>query len=909
MIQKIVSFDPSFGGLVRLQILDLSRNRLRSAPAEAFSYLSWLTNLNLDLNSWNCSCQLLELAAVLSTFIQQPDKTLYNGRRMVCVSVDNSAVTTVLELTEANCVPSNQNITLRIEARGRVTPHRYARDLAVTAVICFIGGVCLTLLVVLIYYQVSRRKKLKESKRQKEEEERSSTVVNHPVNHLDVDEKRRDLFWQAHRSQPWNREAMTLDPWTGGHGSQFGYRTDENVQFRCPDCSTKGQRGTGSNQMRRNNRTNGGMETEKERETRRMRMMTEEERRRLEQRILSRDMHNKLLSRSNTNSSSHPWKETFFQANREIGEVNRTEMEGKSRGQELLHCESCHRTNRPPEQTMRQGRIHTNMKDLAWFEGVHPQYRQMDRVRIVNHNQFDTKKNIELRREQRNVTFDLESSRSREQGSSQGEDKRKEEARSSRDKKRGKRDKAKVQSSRLLKVKLNLNPLRKSKVHPKRKTELDHSEKSSSKKSKDKRQNESGKKTKGSGEKTKRSKPKGSTEDAAKEKKGEDRGEGEQERKSSSKQEKIEQGSTEGDQGEGTHPENSGLSDTANTADQSASALAIGQGQHLQGGSLQYKESAQLSPQHPVSLSGIGGNHTTNLSLLGSAGSQLTGSSLSLQGENFLLNTMAPGSLFPSGPANSVAPCTAISGPNMAPSVAPDSVSLQPGEALMSPATSLLANTVYANPLQASAIHTSPLNTTQPAGLASGLAANPAVDPAPMQCLSQSKPPPDSSPLVARLKAEAQGPGLQTGEGVYPNLPTQAPPSVNSLSWVTPPAHGPVTTVENLSNNNSQTETEGVHAGSTVHMSAGGAALTEGPAAGLPGGSMQGEDVSVSGASAPSMSTQSVSSTGDTYAAAALLQQEYLSEEGGSSPRRKLRLVLPEKTSSRPPTALERKIR
>lgn len=64
----------SFRGLVSLTTLDLSRNRLSSAPVDAFSYLTWLTNLNLDLNSWNCSCQLLELADFLSTFIQQPDK-------------------------------------------------------------------------------------------------------------------------------------------------------------------------------------------------------------------------------------------------------------------------------------------------------------------------------------------------------------------------------------------------------------------------------------------------------------------------------------------------------------------------------------------------------------------------------------------------------------------------------------------------------------------------------------------------------------------------------------------------------------------------------------------------------------------------------------------------------------------
>lgn len=55
------------------------------------------------------------------------------------MSADNPAVTTVLELTEANCVPSNQNITVQIESMGSVTPRIYARDLAITAVICFIG--------------------------------------------------------------------------------------------------------------------------------------------------------------------------------------------------------------------------------------------------------------------------------------------------------------------------------------------------------------------------------------------------------------------------------------------------------------------------------------------------------------------------------------------------------------------------------------------------------------------------------------------------------------------------------------------------------------------------------------------------------------------------------------------------
>lgn len=55
------------------------------------------------------------------------------------MSADNPAVSTVLELSEANCVPSNQNITVQIEATGSVTALVYARDLALTAVICFTG--------------------------------------------------------------------------------------------------------------------------------------------------------------------------------------------------------------------------------------------------------------------------------------------------------------------------------------------------------------------------------------------------------------------------------------------------------------------------------------------------------------------------------------------------------------------------------------------------------------------------------------------------------------------------------------------------------------------------------------------------------------------------------------------------
>uniref|UniRef100_A0A3B3SBU9 LRRCT domain-containing protein n=1 Tax=Paramormyrops kingsleyae TaxID=1676925 RepID=A0A3B3SBU9_9TELE len=46
----------SFHGLPQLRRLDLSRNRLRSTP-DAFSYLTWLSALNLDYNQWNCTCE------------------------------------------------------------------------------------------------------------------------------------------------------------------------------------------------------------------------------------------------------------------------------------------------------------------------------------------------------------------------------------------------------------------------------------------------------------------------------------------------------------------------------------------------------------------------------------------------------------------------------------------------------------------------------------------------------------------------------------------------------------------------------------------------------------------------------------------------------------------------------------
>ncbi|KAM4552326.1 uncharacterized protein lrrc53 [Odontesthes bonariensis] len=932
----------SFHGLVSLKTLDLSRNRLSSAPAEAFSYLSWLTSLNLDLNTWNCTCELLELAAVLSTFIQQPDKTLYNGRKMVCVSADNPAVTTVLELTEANCVPSNQNITVQIETRGSITPQLYARDLAITAVICFIGGVGLTLLAVFIYYQVSRRKKLKESRRLEEEEQRNGTVANH-ISHLNVSERTRDFLLQANSSHPWNKEAMTSDSKTYSHGGHFKSRAEENGSYlQCPHCNTDRMM---PNPMRRDNWMNGGIEVEGDQERRIRRMMMEEERRRtgIQHGNLSRD---KIDLHGNTNSSFHPPREISTQRTEtslsyktgKYMDNHRANVEAKVRGYETLHCKSCHRTYRPSDHDVRQGRIRSNPTDSALFDDFPSQHRLVDRKKN-DHHKFDDTKRTELRRDSRNVTFDLGSPRI-----SQGKKKMVEEAGTSRDKDKIMERTHKVQSSRLLKVKLNLNPLRKSKVLPRRNNEQGHTEKGSSKKSKEKSKEKrqsikegegrgsirkSSKRNKNTREKIKKSSETGgSAKEGEKEKEDKQKEEGGQKSKTSAKKKKTtslsEQDSPEdtvGDQAENSHPESSRPEDNTTASAQSVSAAVSAQAQSMQ--SSQYQGAGlapggtQLSYQHPFSLISADKNRTSNFSLLGSAGPQPTGSSLSLQAGNRLLHPTSAGStaLLPGGPTNPTDPGITFSGPSMALRGATGSLGGKAAGEIMSSVPSLLAHSVHANTLQSSSIHTPHLNTSQTTGHPLNVA-NPAVNPTPSNP-SESQLPSNGSPLVATLKADSVQ-SIQTGEGQL-QLPTESQTLLtkeslsdqgqNEISAVTPQAGKPMTTVESISNNNSQTETEHVPGGSTVNMPAEDVTLTEGLAVGGLGEGKQVAGASVSGVSAPSMSTPSGSSPGAAPAAAPLLQQEYLSEEGGSSPRRKLRLVLPEKTSSRPPTSLERKIR
>lgn len=759
-------------------------------------------------------------------------------------------------------------------------------------------------LTVLFYCKVILKEKVKRRIKEKLEE----VEKNIAAKRSEVREKRRELFLQAKSRLPWNGDVMPSDPGTDDLDQQVKSQVyDSDSYFWCSDCTIKGQRGMGPNAMSWNHGISTKMEGDEEIEERGVRMMTEQEKRRLgtRQAAFSRDL-------PNTNSSSHPRTESYSRTSyTEIGEGYRTDMEGDSKGHETLQCKACHRTYRLPEQNIkyRKGRIPTNTRDLALFNGFPSQYGRIDEGVNHNFNLFDTIKTTDFRREAKNVSFDLERLRTFRYESNE---KRGEEGQTSRDEEsdRGRIHKSKVQSNRSVKVKLNLSPLRKSKIHPKRRAKQGHSDKRSSKKSKDEEQigkergerkgrGSSGQKTNKSREKMKKStKTKGSTEDGEEEKE-EDKG-GQQKRTSKSGRE-----STDWDQGENKDPENSEPGDATKIADESASAIATGLGQNIQETGLNFGSAQRLS-QHPLSLSASNRNRTTHLSLLSSTSSHLSGHSLSLQGENALLNTMASESIsqVPGYPANSIVPGLVYSAPNIAQSGASGGFSRQAVVDLMAPVPSHPANLAHANPLEASPIQTSPLHSTQLAGLALNSTTNP--NPASVQSVSLH---PDSSFTERPKPDSAQGLGPQTAAAPNqlppkfqapqtkdsPTLSTQASPSAEGFSEVTPPA--PVTNAENLPDSTGQRETGSVPAS------------TESLDAGVSGDSVQAADVPLSSVSAAVVSTQSVSSAGDADTSAALLQQEYLSEEGGSSPRRKLRLVLPEKTSSRPPTALERKIR
>ncbi|XP_049334969.1 uncharacterized protein lrrc53 [Astyanax mexicanus] len=214
----------SFRSLPRLRSLDLSRNKLQNAP-DAFSYLTWLSMLNLDYNRWNCTCQLRELASFLSSYVQSPDRVLYNGQRLACTSSDNPAVQTVLELTDANCVAANSNITVTAVAKGSITPRRYVRDIAVTAACSFLGGVGITLgIFALAYRSLGKRFRLLKDKNDAEERCSQASVQ------WEVSEGKEALSMACSLH---NSNYRGHQPWTKDNNGD----TTEN-QFICHNCSS-----------------------------------------------------------------------------------------------------------------------------------------------------------------------------------------------------------------------------------------------------------------------------------------------------------------------------------------------------------------------------------------------------------------------------------------------------------------------------------------------------------------------------------------------------------------------------------------------------------------------------------------------------------------------------------------------
>ncbi|XP_072297023.1 uncharacterized protein lrrc53 [Eucyclogobius newberryi] len=854
----------SFRGLISLKTLDLSRNRLQSAPHEAFLYLTWLNTLNLDLNTWNCSCQLLELAAFLSSFIQEPDKTLYNGRRMVCVSADNPAVTTVLGLTEANCVPSNQNITVRVDTRGSITSQLYVRDLAITGAVCFAGGVGLTLLIVLIYFKITKKKKLEEQNQEEVKEQASSTMSNHNRNHIDMAEKRKDFI----------NGNETMD-------GPVGPRTEGNGgHFHCPECRGEAH---APNPVRWE-RMNGRVDTLEDRERQGTRV--EEDRRRTgpQQRIMGREAMNKHL----------------------VG--NNLDIEGQNR-QDVLHCGSCHRTYRPNQMdhNARQARLPPRGNSPMYgFQ----QQRPSDSGRNNFYTDFDLRS---MKRETRNVTFVLDSPRR-----GQGEDGQSEETTSPRGKEGG--ESGKLQSDRQIKVKLNLNPLRKSKVHPKKKGD----EKGSPRKSTDK---SSDKESKRDRRKAKKSK------DEKKEKKS---------REQETTQETV-----------------------AQIAPQNPMA-------HMQG---------LLGPQFRGG-SMLLGNRATNL--LGVAGPQLPTSgpfpfqaaNLMAQGKPMFPTTNPLGSsMNMSGPSMSPggAPTMGLmNNPNLslANVIQPNQANVNTASLLASPATRQVnitqassttlpasANTFQSsvalqpntnlrqdnptmsqgnvenkemvkatNSTKQASTSTLSANVTSEASSAAKqtspttLSANSSSQNlqalatlAPPSSAAPSGPPPDSksSPKNSprgQPKSAQEEPVLQSNKKTNPatnpvtlEIPTsprkgsQTPIVTDSSQMVVPQNTPAATMVKNMS---TASLTESIH-GEAMGV----VTQAELPTGGrMAVGGTQGADVSVSDVLGRTESVENMAST-------TLIQEEYLTEDGVSSPKRKLRLVIPEKTTNRPQTALERKIR
>lgn len=661
---------------------------------------------------------------------------------------------------------------------------------------CSLGGFGVALLIVLIYYRVYLRTKKKEGKTEKAEE------GNSPMAHQPNVSERRNRIHTGD-SMTFDREVVTLDPWTCDPLHQLSSRTDKNDDpFWFSNFSAEDQRGIRQNPTRWNDRTKARLGTDEEIERRRVRMMiTEQDLRRFAAQRGILELTNKL-SRSRT--SSHPGGEAFVRRveavinNGEEEYGQRAQGGGCSQRNEAFYCNSCHRTYTPSEPNSRKGGVGTQIKDHGDFPSQH---REFDRDLKAG-----TRKDKRIRRKSGNVTFDLECLRHSGQRNSQSE-----EEKTSRDEGRAGKHTSNVQLRRL-KVKFNLNPRGRSKVHPRRRTERGHSGRSRSKTSKGNRTGTDTEKKGGTKERHQKRKTSAKRRRLGEEEDGEERTEGNS-RQKSTKTPAGEPESTAADQSD--HPETTPSVDDGGAVDQSPSDP-----QHPQDGCF----------RHPAAPPSLPTAVDTSASLQG--GSSLAGASSVFAGWN----------------THSVSLSAAFSSSIAAPQGAPGTFTGQ--ERL------LLASVLPANVLQSPSVYTPP----------------------------QSLPPPSgNSPFVEEPESGPAGP--QPG---MEQPPSEVPQNRENMLLKQEPCRAPAVRQSVETENGDGPE----------------------PAEVLPlrrDSTQTGEGRALSDQSNATSMPSVASADSEGKAAKVLQQQEFLSEEGGS--RRKLRLVLPEKTSSRPLTALERKIR
>ncbi|CAL8276928.1 unnamed protein product [Lota lota] len=825
------------------------------------------------------------------------------------VSTHHPAVTTVMEPSKASYLPYNGNITVKIAARLSVTPQVYGRDLAIAAVVCFTGGVGLTLMVVLIHYRVSRRRRARTLRKERGKEQEEMGERPEEQEHS-AWERRKDLASPGDRRKPWDGQAGILDP-SRGVGSGGGHLRCPHCRgvgsggghLRCPHCRGVGSggghlrcphcRGVGLGAWGR--RAGGLAEGENQ---------TRSEQGGGEGRSGMPPHKRALIPNMVTNGGPG------YPPPRDPRGILRPYTPGQEPGQSRTHGDLSgrqavhYRPDGAPKARAvlkRPGCDHRRQTSEYGAEDVSSSQERFslsprpkgpkgrgpeDHSPKGRGPEDHSPKGREPedhspseRRGRRNVTFYLESPL----------DPRREASRRSRDKesrtqeKRGEggrregRQKTRVQSSRLLKVKLSLSPVRRNKVHPGKSSEKKSSRRERRGREGRKDNTLDGKGDKGGGRKENKDEPMKSKTSKSKKAVGV--------RKTSS-EEKPSQQSSELDH-----------HDSVETTDQSETSRAPEGLTHTNGQRLNLQlDPPPFPPSAPASVS-----------LLGIPSSARPAPGLSLRANLPQTPTALHSQINSSLAANVAYPGLRGLKQNTAAPADTQSVALQRGLRPSASAASLLASPGRSHPLLGRAVSTPSIYTVQSGELASGLAFNPTMNPSHnIQSLSRLQLPAENLPL-------AQGPGLQAGQE-----PQAQGPGLQAGQE--PQAQAPVAGRVGAGPSGDAGGGDGGFSG--AHWSAGGGPEVASHSAGV----ARPEGVAAAGsaeggvASAPGESAAEgvVSSPGGVFSSPwgvatagsqALLQQEYLSEDGGSSPKRKLKLVLPEKATSRPPTALERKIR